>query len=196
MRDAHQSLLATRVRTYDLVKIAPFAAHHLSNACSLEMWGGATFDVAMRFLREDPWLRLDYLRERVPNIPFQMLLRGANAVGYTNYSDNVVYRFCELAYKHGLDIFRVFDSLNYLPNLKVGMDAARQSGGVVEGAISYTGDVSNPERKKYDLDYYMKFAEELVKAGTHILCIKVVPLFFFIKICFINIWLVSYIGIK
>lgn len=172
MRDAHQSLLATRVRTYDLVKIAPFAAHHLSNACSLEMWGGATFDVAMRFLREDPWLRLDYLRERVPNIPFQMLLRGANAVGYTNYSDNVVYRFCELAYKHGLDIFRVFDSLNYLPNLKVGMDAARQSGGVVEGAISYTGDVSNPERKKYDLDYYMKFAEELVKAGTHILCIK------------------------
>uniref|UniRef100_A0A3Q1MIC2 Pyruvate carboxylase n=2 Tax=Bos TaxID=9903 RepID=A0A3Q1MIC2_BOVIN len=133
---------------------------------------GATFDVAMRFLYECPWRRLQELRELVPNIPFQMLLRGANAVGYTNYPDNVVFKFCEVAKENGMDIFRVFDSLNYLPNLLLGMEAAGSAGGVVEAAISYTGDVSDPSRTKYSLQYYMGLAEELVRAGTHILCIK------------------------
>lgn len=171
-RDAHQSLLATRVRTYDLKKIAPFASHKFYNMYSMENWGGATYDVAMRFLHECPWERLEELRKRVPNIPFQMLLRGANAVGYTNYPDNVVYRFCELAVKHGMDIFRVFDSLNYLPNIIVGMEAVGKAGGVIEAAISYTGDVSNPELTKYSLKYYTDLADELVKAGTHVLGIK------------------------
>ncbi|KAG8563517.1 hypothetical protein GDO81_016111 [Engystomops pustulosus] len=171
-RDAHQSLLATRVRTHDLKKISPFVSHNFSNLFSLENWGGATFDVAMRFLYECPWRRLQELRELIPNIPFQMLLRGANAVGYTNYPDNAVFKFCEVAKENGMDIFRVFDSLNYLPNMILGMEAAGQAGGVVEAAISYTGDVSDPTRTKYTLDYYVKLAEELVKAGTHILCIK------------------------
>ncbi|XP_066438592.1 pyruvate carboxylase, mitochondrial isoform X2 [Eleutherodactylus coqui] len=171
-RDAHQSLLATRVRTHDLKKISPFVSHNLSNLFSLENWGGATFDVAMRFLYECPWRRLQELRELIPNIPFQMLLRGANAVGYTNYPDNAVFKFCEVAKENGMDIFRVFDSLNYLPNMILGMEAAGQAGGVVEAAISYTGDVADPIRTKYTLDYYVKLAEELVKAGTHILCIK------------------------
>lgn len=171
-RDAHQSLLATRVRSYDLLKISPFVAHNFNNFFSLENWGGATFDVAMRFLHECPWERLQAMRNLIPNIPFQMLLRGANAVGYTSYPDNVVYKFCELARQCGMDIFRVFDSLNYLPNLLLGMEAAGKAGGVVEGAISYTGDVSDPKRTKYDLNYYLKLSDELVKAGTHILCIK------------------------
>ncbi|XP_058271109.1 pyruvate carboxylase a isoform X1 [Hemibagrus wyckioides] len=171
-RDAHQSLLATRVRTHDLKKISPFVAHNFSSLFSLENWGGATFDVAMRFLCECPWKRLQELRSLIPNVPFQMLLRGANAVGYTNYPDNAVYKFCEVAKENGMDIFRVFDSLNYLPNMLLGMEAAGAAGGVVEAAISYTGDVSDPMRQKYSLDYYMKLAEELVKAGTHILCIK------------------------
>ncbi|KAM4721779.1 pyruvate carboxylase, mitochondrial [Rhinophrynus dorsalis] len=171
-RDAHQSLLATRVRTHDLKKIAPFVSHNFSNLFSLENWGGATFDVAMRFLYECPWRRLQELRELIPNIPFQMLLRGANAVGYTNYPDNAVFKFCEVAKENGMDIFRVFDSLNYLPNMILGMEAAGQAGGVVEAAISYTGDVADPTRTKYTLDYYVNLAEELVKAGTHILCIK------------------------
>lgn len=171
-RDAHQSLLATRVRTHDLLRISPFVAHKFNNLYSIENWGGATFDVAMRFLHECPWERLEQMRSLIPNVPFQMLLRGANAVGYTSYPDNVVYKFCELAVKCGMDIFRVFDSLNYLPNLLMGMDAAGKAGGVVEGAISYTGDVSDPSRTKYDLKYYLKLADELVKAGTHILCIK------------------------
>ncbi|KAJ8671625.1 hypothetical protein QAD02_002884 [Eretmocerus hayati] len=119
-RDAHQSLLATRVRSHDLLLISPFVAHKFSNLYSLENWGGATFDVALRFLHECPWERLEDMRKAVPNIPFQMLLRGANAVGYTNYPDNVVFRFCELAVRKGMDIFRVFDSLNYLPNLILG----------------------------------------------------------------------------
>eukprot|EP00118_Oscarella_pearsei_P021380 m.239737 g.239737 ORF g.239737 m.239737 type:complete len:1193 (+) comp40184_c1_seq10:71-3649(+) len=172
LRDAHQSLLATRVRTHDMLQIAPFLSQEFSSLCSLEMWGGATFDVALRFLREDPWIRLRQLRQLIPNIPFQMLLRGANAVGYTNYPDNVVYRFCELACESGMDVFRVFDSLNYVPNLQIGMDAVRQAGGVVEAAISYTGDVSDKRRKKYDLDYYLRLADELVNSGTHILCVK------------------------
>uniref|UniRef100_A0A8D3CWP4 Pyruvate carboxylase n=1 Tax=Scophthalmus maximus TaxID=52904 RepID=A0A8D3CWP4_SCOMX len=133
---------------------------------------GATFDVAMRFLSECPWKRLQELRALIPNVPFQMLLRGANAVGYTNYPDNAVFKFCEVAKENGMDIFRVFDSLNYLPNMLLGMEAAGSAGGVVEAAISYTGDVSDPMRQKYSLDYYVKLADELVKAGTHILCIK------------------------
>uniref|UniRef100_A0A9J8AZC8 Pyruvate carboxylase n=1 Tax=Cyprinus carpio carpio TaxID=630221 RepID=A0A9J8AZC8_CYPCA len=133
---------------------------------------GATFDVAMRFLCECPWRRLQEMRALMPNVPFQMLLRGANAVGYTNYPDNAVFKFCEVAKENGMDIFRVFDSLNYLPNMLLGMEAAGAAGGVVEAAISYTGDVSDPTRQKYSLDYYLKLADELVKAGTHILCIK------------------------
>uniref|UniRef100_H2YA21 Pyruvate carboxylase n=1 Tax=Ciona savignyi TaxID=51511 RepID=H2YA21_CIOSA len=173
MRDAHQSLLATRVRTYDLERIAPFVSHHLNGLLSIENWGGATFDVAMRFLHECPWSRLRALRELIPNIPFQMLLRGANGVGYTTYPDNVVRKFCELAVRNGMDIFRVFDSMNYLPNLQLGMEAVGDAGGVIEGAISYTGDVSDPTRvTKYDLKYYLELADELVKIGTHILCIK------------------------
>ncbi|KAH8260997.1 hypothetical protein KR044_001855 [Drosophila immigrans] len=171
-RDAHQSLLATRVRTHDLLKISPYVAHKFNNLYSLENWGGATFDVALRFLHECPWERLEEMRKRIPNIPFQMLLRGANAVGYTSYPDNVVHKFCELAVQTGMDIFRVFDSLNYLPNLIIGMEAAGKAGGVVEAAISYTGDVSDPKRTKYDLKYYTNLADELVKAGTHVLCIK------------------------
>uniref|UniRef100_A0A3Q3KEH9 pyruvate carboxylase n=1 Tax=Monopterus albus TaxID=43700 RepID=A0A3Q3KEH9_MONAL len=171
-RDAHQSLLATRVRTHDLKTISPFVSHNFSNLFSMENWGGATFDVAMRFLSECPWKRLQELRALIPNIPFQMLLRGANAVGYTNYPDNAVFKFCEVAKENGMDIFRVFDSLNYVPNMLLGMEAAGAAGGVVEAAISYTGDVSDPMRQKYSLDYYVKLADELVKAGTHILCIK------------------------
>uniref|UniRef100_F1RUV5 Pyruvate carboxylase n=1 Tax=Sus scrofa TaxID=9823 RepID=F1RUV5_PIG len=171
-RDAHQSLLATRVRTHDLKKISPYVAHNFSKLFSIENWGGATFDVAMRFLYECPWRRLQELRELIPNIPFQMLLRGANAVGYTNYPDNVVFKFCEVAKENGMDVFRVFDSLNYLPNLLLGMEAVGSAGGVVEAAISYTGDVADPSRTKYSLQYYMDLAEELVRAGTHILCIK------------------------
>ncbi|MEQ2161125.1 hypothetical protein GOODEAATRI_006507 [Goodea atripinnis] len=126
----------------------------------------------MRFLSECPWKRLQELRALIPNVPFQMLLRGANAVGYTNYPDNAVFKFCEVAKENGMDIFRVFDSLNYLPNMLLGMEAAGAAGGVVEAAISYTGDVSDPMRQKYSLDYYMNLADELVKAGTHILSIK------------------------
>jgi len=171
-RDAHQSLLATRVRTYDLARISPFVAHHLPGLYSLENWGGATFDVAMRFLHECPWQRLEELRQLIPNVPFQMLLRGANAVGYTSYPDNVVHKFCQLAVDHGMDVFRIFDSLNYLPNIQLGIDAVGQAGGIVEAAMSYSGDISDPKKTKYTLDYYMKLAEELIKAGTHVLCIK------------------------
>ncbi|XP_048259230.1 pyruvate carboxylase, mitochondrial-like isoform X1 [Haliotis rufescens] len=171
-RDAHQSLLATRVRTHDLKRISPYVAHNFNNLFSSENWGGATFDVALRFLHECPWDRLAELRKQMPNIPFQMLLRGANAVGYTNYPDNVVFKFCDQAVKHGMDIFRIFDSLNYLPNIIVGMDAVGKAGGVIEAAISYTGDVSDPTKTKYNMDYYVDLASELVKAGTHILGIK------------------------
>lgn len=171
-RDAHQSLLATRIRTHDLLNISPYVAHKFHQLYSLENWGGATFDVALRFLHECPWERLEEMRKMIPNIPFQMLLRGANAVGYTNYPDNVVYKFCEMAVQAGMDVFRVFDSLNYLPNLIVGMEAAGKAGGIVEAAISYSGDVSNPNKTKYDLKYYLKIADELVKAGTHVLSIK------------------------
>ncbi|CAG8561966.1 4804_t:CDS:10 [Paraglomus brasilianum] len=171
-RDAHQSLLATRVRTADLLNIAPQTSHALANAYSLEMWGGATFDVTMRFLYEDPWDRLAKLRALVPNIPFQMLLRGANAVGYTSYPDNVVYEFCKKAKETGMDIFRIFDSLNYIENLRLGIDAVKKAGGVVEAAVCYTGDVSNPNKTKYNLDYYLKLTEQLVNEGIHVLAIK------------------------
>jgi len=171
-RDAHQSLLATRVRTHDLLKISPFVSHNLPGLYSVENWGGATFDVAMRFLHECPWERLEALRAAIPNIPFQMLLRGANGVGYTSYPDNSIHKFCELSVQAGMDIFRVFDSLNYLPNLVLGMDAAGAAGGVVEAAISYSGDISDPSKTKYTLDYYLNLADQLVKAGAHVLAIK------------------------
>ncbi|XP_024082147.1 pyruvate carboxylase, mitochondrial-like isoform X2 [Cimex lectularius] len=171
-RDAHQSLLATRVRTMDLLKISPYVAHNFPNLYSIENWGGATYDVSMRFLHECPWERLEEMRKRIPNVPFQMLLRGASAVGYTNYPDNVVFKFCEQAVKSGMDVFRVFDSLNYLPNLILGMNAVGKAGGIIEAAISYTGDVSDPTRQKYNLEYYKTLAKELVKAGTHVLSVK------------------------
>ncbi len=171
-RDAHQSLLATRMRSYDLLAIANHVAHRLPNLYSLEMWGGATFDVAMRFLLEDPWIRLRRLREEVPNICFQMLLRASNAVGYTAYPDNVVREFITTASEQGIDIFRVFDSLNWLPNMKAPLDAVRRTKGVAEAAICYTGDILDPKRDKYPLTYYVKMAKELEKMGAHILAIK------------------------
>ena len=172
MRDAHQSLLATRVRTRDLMAIAPYTAHAMSDCLSLEMGGGATFDVCLNFLRECPFERLAKLREAIPNIPFQMLFRGANAVGYTAYPDNVVYKYCKKTVEHGMDIFRIFDSLNYVPNMELGIDAVGSAGGVIEAAISYTGDVSDPKKSKYNLEYYLKVARSLVEKGVHILCIK------------------------
>jgi pyruvate carboxylase len=171
-RDAHQSLLATRMRTADMLNIAPATRTALRNAYSLECWGGATFDVTMRFLRECPWDRLADLREAVPDIPFQMLLRGANAVGYTSYPDNVVIEFCKLAKEHGMDVFRVFDSLNYIENMRLGIDAVGGAGGIVEAAICYTGDVSDPNRGFYNLDYYLEFARQLDELGIHVLAIK------------------------
>jgi len=171
-RDAHQSLLATRMRTADIVKAAPYTNAALSNAFSLEMWGGATFDVAMRFLHESPWTRLEKLRALTPDVPFQMLLRGANAVGYTNYPDNLVYKFCKEAKDAGIDIFRVFDSLNYIDNLKLGIEAAKAAGGFVEAAICYTGDISDPKKGKYTLDYYLDYAKQLAELGVHSIAIK------------------------
>jgi len=171
-RDAHQSLLATRVRTYDMLAIANFMAHRLNTLYSLEMWGGATFDVSMRFLHEDPWARLRALREAIPNICFQMLLRASNAVGYTAYPDNVVRAFIEEAAAQGIDIFRIFDSLNWLPNMKLSMEAVRKAGKVCEAAICYTGDILDPKRDKYPLEYYVRMAKELERMGAHVLAIK------------------------
>jgi pyruvate carboxylase len=171
-RDAHQSLLATRLRTIDMRNIAPATKVALANAYSLECWGGATFDVAMRFLKECPWDRLADLREAVPDIPFQMLLRGANAVGYTSYPDNVNYEFCKMAKETGMDVFRVFDSVNYIENMKLGIDCVGTAGGIVESAVCYTGDVLNPNRGQYNLEYYLNFVRELEALGTHVLCIK------------------------
>lgn len=170
-RDAHQSLLATRVRTVDLCNIAKETSHALENAWALECWGGATFDVAMRFLYEDPWDRLRKMRKLVPNIPFQMLLRGANGVAYSSLPDNAIYHFCEQAKKNGMDIFRVFDALNDVEQLEVGVKAVLKAGGVCEGTICYSGDMMNPG-KKYNLEYYMSLAEKIVGMGTHILGIK------------------------
>jgi pyruvate carboxylase len=171
-RDAHQSLLATRLRTIDMLNIAPATKVALANCYSLECWGGATFDVAMRFLRECPWDRLADLREAVPDIPFQMLLRGANAVGYTSYPDNVNYEFCKMAKETGMDVFRIFDSVNYIENMKLGIDCVGEAGGIIEAAVCYTGDVSNPLRGQYDLEYYLNFVRELEALGIHVLAIK------------------------
>jgi pyruvate carboxylase len=171
-RDAHQSLLATRVRTIDLVRIAEPTARLLPNLFSLEMWGGATFDVAYRFLKEDPWDRLLKLRERIPNILFQMLLRSANAVGYKNYPDNVIREFVEKSAQAGIDVFRIFDSLNWVKGMTVAIDAVRQTGKIAEAAVCYTGDILDPSRPKYNLDYYKAIAKELEQAGAHILAIK------------------------
>ena len=171
-RDAHQSLLATRFRTFDLLQIAPYYAEKLPQLFSLEMWGGATFDTTMRFLKECPWDRLSEMREACPNILFQMLLRASNAVGYTNYPDNIVREFVKEAFQCGNDVFRVFDCLNWIPNMQVAMDAVCEAGGICEAAICYTGDITNPNRTKYDLKYYVNLAKELEKMGAHILAIK------------------------
>jgi pyruvate carboxylase len=171
-RDAHQSLLATRFRTYDLAAIAPTYARALPELLSVECWGGATFDVALRFLKEDPWARLSVLREAMPNILLQMLLRSANAVGYTNYPDNAVQYFVERAADAGVDLFRVFDSLNWVENMRVAIDAVRGTGKLCEAAICYSGDLSDPAEEKYTLGYYVSMARELEAAGAHILGIK------------------------
>ena len=172
MRDAHQSLLATRLRTQDMAAIAPYYAGLLPQLFSVECWGGATFDVAMRFLREDPWARLEELRARMPNLLLQMLLRSANAVGYTNYPDNVVRYFVDRAAAAGIDVFRIFDCLNWTENMRVAIEAVRDTGRLCEAAICYTGNLSDPHRTKYDLRYYLKLARELKAMGAHVLGIK------------------------
>ncbi|MEA0561663.1 pyruvate carboxylase [Lysinibacillus irui] len=171
-RDAHQSLLATRVRSQDMYQIADATARMMHQLFSLEMWGGATFDVAYRFLKEDPWERLAKLREQVPNVLFQMLLRGANAVGYTNYPDNLIREFIAESAASGIDVFRIFDSLNWIKGMEVAIDAARQSGKIAEAAICYTGDILDDSRAKYSVQYYKDMAKELESAGAHILAIK------------------------
>ncbi|MET3661420.1 pyruvate carboxylase [Aquamicrobium ahrensii] len=172
MRDGHQSLLATRMRTHDIARIAGTYARALPNLLSLECWGGATFDVAMRFLTEDPWERLALIREAAPNILLQMLLRGANGVGYTNYPDNVVQHFVKQAASGGVDLFRVFDCLNWVENMRVAMDAVQAEGKLCEAAMCYTGDILDPSRAKYDLKYYVSLAKELEAAGAHIIAVK------------------------
>jgi len=171
-RDAHQSLLATRVRSQDMYQIADATARMMHQLFSLEMWGGATFDVAYRFLKEDPWERLAKLREQVPNVLFQMLLRGANAVGYTNYPDNLIREFIAESASSGIDVFRIFDSLNWIKGMEVAIDAVRQSGKIAEAAICYTGDILDDSRAKYSVQYYKDMAKELEAAGAHILAIK------------------------
>ena len=171
-RDAHQSLLATRVRAGDLLDAAPVAAHLTPNLFSAEMWGGATFDVAYRFLREDPWTRLARFRAAMPHTLLQMLLRGANAVGYTNYPDNVIRRFVQRAAKGGIDVFRIFDALNWVPNMALAMQEVAKAGKIVEACLCYTGDVSDPSRTKYTSQYYVDLAKTLRDHGAHILCIK------------------------
>ena len=166
MRDAHQSLLATRMRQPDMTAIAPYYAHLMPQLFSMECWGGATFDVAMRFLREDPWSRLEQFRAAMPNLLLQMLLRSANAVGYTNYPDNVVRTFVKQAAISGVDLFRVFDSLNWVENMRVAIDAVRETGKLCEAAICYTGNLHSPDENKYTLDYYLEMGRAL-KAGRH-----------------------------
>ncbi len=172
LRDAHQSLLATRVRTRDMMKGAEAMAEIYADAFSLEMWGGATFDTAYRFLYESPWERLDSLRKAIPNIPFQMLLRGSNLLGYSSYPDNEVRRFIQLAAEGGIDVFRVFDSLNWIPNMEVAMEEVLKQNKLLEATMCYTGDILDPRRDKYTLDYYVKMAKELEKHGAHTLAIK------------------------
>lgn len=172
MRDGHQSLLATRMRSLDMIRATSGYAANLPQLFSLECWGGATFDVAYRFLQECPWQRLRDIRSRLPNVMTQMLLRGANGVGYTNYPDNVVTAFVRRAAETGVDVFRVFDSLNWVENMRVAMDAVVETGKVCEGAICYTGDILNPDRAKYDLNYYVGMARQLEAAGAHVLGLK------------------------
>ncbi|MGB5946695.1 pyruvate carboxylase [Paenisporosarcina sp.] len=171
-RDAHQSLLATRVRSNDMYEIAEQSARAMHNAFSFEMWGGATFDVAYRFLKENPWDRLLNLREMIPNVLLQMLVRGANAVGYKNYPDNVIREFIQQSAEAGIDVFRIFDSLNWIKGMEVAIDSARQSGKIAEAAICYTGDILDDTRAKYTVAYYKEMAKELESAGAHILAIK------------------------
>lgn len=172
MRDAHQSLVATRVRSRDMIKIAKETAYLGRDLFALEMWGGATFDVAYNFLKESPWRRLDELRKRIPNIMFQMLLRGANAVGYKNYPDNVVRKFIQESAASGIDVFRIFDSLNWMEGMKVSIEEVLKTGKVAEVAMCYTGDVLDTSKTKYNMDYYIKMAHEIEKTGAHILAIK------------------------
>ena len=172
MRDGHQSLLATRMRSIDMIKAAPAYAANLPQLFSVECWGGATFDVAYRFLQECPWQRLRDIRAAMPNIMTQMLLRASNGVGYTNYPDNVVQEFVRQAAETGVDVFRVFDSLNWVENMRVAMDAVVENNKVCEGTVCYTGDILNPDRAKYDLKYYVGMSKELEAAGAHILGIK------------------------
>ncbi|WP_397544316.1 pyruvate carboxylase [Roseovarius salis] len=172
MRDGHQSLLATRMRSIDMIRVAPAYAHNLPQLFSVECWGGATFDVAYRFLQECPWQRLRELRAAMPNLLTQMLLRASNGVGYTNYPDNVVREFVRQAAETGVDVFRVFDSLNWVENMRVAMDAVMETGKICEGTICYTGDILDPDRAKYDLKYYVGMAKELQAAGAHVLGLK------------------------
>jgi pyruvate carboxylase len=172
-RDAHQSLLATRVRTTGLLMVAPYIARMTPQLLSIECWGGATYDVALRFLKEDPWERLAALREAVPNICLQMLLRGRNTVGYTPYPETVTHAFVQEATATGIDIYRIFDALNNVESMRPAIDAVRETGtAVAEVAMSYTGDLSDPGENLYTLDYYLKLAEQIVDAGAHVLAIK------------------------
>ena len=172
MRDGHQSLLATRMRSLDMINVAPAYARNLPQLFSIECWGGATFDVAYRFLQECPWQRLRDLREAMPNIMIQMLFRGSNGVGYTNYADNVVQNFIHVAADRGVDLFRIFDSLNWVENMRLSMDAVIEKGKLCEGSICYTGDYRDPDRSKYDMKYYVSLARELKEAGAHVLGLK------------------------
>ena len=172
MRDAHQSLLATRMRSFDMIAVADSYATNLPDMFSMECWGGATFDVSMRFLQECPWERLHGLRQAMPNILLQMLLRGSNGVGYTNYPDNVVQTFTRQAAESGIDLFRIFDALNWIENMRVSIDTVLECGKLCEAAICYTGDMLDPARSKYNLDYYLDLAKELKSAGAHIIGIK------------------------
>jgi pyruvate carboxylase len=172
LRDAHQSLLATRLRTYDMVAVAPWLASGLAGLLSLEAWGGATYDVALRFLREDPWERLSALREAVPNVCLQMLLRGRNTVGYTPYPDRVATAFVGEAARSGVDIFRIFDAFNDVNQMRPAIEAVLEEGKLAEGTMCYSGDLANPAEQLYTLDYYLKLAEQLVDTGCHVLCVK------------------------
>jgi pyruvate carboxylase len=172
MRDAHQSLFATRMRTFDILAAAPHVSRMMPELFSAEVWGGATFDVALRFLHEDPWERLARIREALPNVCLQMLLRGQNVVGYTRYPKDVVRSFVEETHNAGLDIFRIFDANNDVSQMRPAIEAVLEAGGVAEGCLCYTADLSDPDEKLYTLDYYLRLAEELVEAGSHILCIK------------------------
>jgi pyruvate carboxylase len=171
-RDGHQSLLATRMRTYDMLKVAEAYAKDHPQTFSMEAWGGATFDVCLRFLHEDPWIRLQKLRAAMPNILIQMLIRGCNGVGYSAYPDNLVESFVQKSWENGVDVFRIFDSLNWMENIAPCIDMVRKTGGIAEGALCYTGDILDPKRTKYNLDYYLRLAKDLENAGSHILGVK------------------------